>query len=158
MLGGRTIRGWLLLCSLLLVVAVRAGTDAEGFVRLTPDEVAWDDQGGGIAVALIEGNPQQQGFYIQRVRFAPGIFSRPHFHPNDRFITVIRGTWWTGTGPLWNKDETVPLGPGSYMKHPAGAIHYDGAKGEETVVEIKGMGPAPIIYVDESGAPGGAPD
>jgi quercetin dioxygenase-like cupin family protein len=31
-------------------------------------------------------------------KWLPGHMSRPHFHPNDRFITVLKGTWWVGTG------------------------------------------------------------
>lgn len=39
------------------------------------------------------------------------------------------------------------------MKHPAGAVHFDGSKGEDAIVQISGMGPAPIIFVDEAGNP-----
>jgi len=35
------------------------------------------------------------------------------------------------------------------MLHPAGEIHYDGAKDVEVIVEIKGMGPAPSIPAAE---------
>jgi hypothetical protein len=31
------------------------------------------------------------------------------------------------------------------MLHPAGEVHFDGAKDVEAIVEIKGMGPAPSI-------------
>lgn len=156
--GVEKMKAWMFLFSVLAVLPGHADSDAEGFVRLTPDELVWQDLEGGVSVAVIEGDPQKAGFYIIRVRFSPGVFSRPHYHPHDRFVTVIRGTWWTGTGPAWNKDNTIPLGPGGYMKHPAGAVHYDGAKAEETIVEIKGMGPAPIIYVDGNGKPVGGSD
>ena len=124
-----------------------------GFVRLTPDELTWEELAPGLFVAVLEGDPSSEGFYILRARFAPGVFSAPHFHPNDRYVTVIQGTWWTGIGPVWDKENSVPLVPGSYMKHPGGAAHYDGSLGEEVIVEIKGMGPAPLIYVDEQGNP-----
>ncbi|WP_313980714.1 hypothetical protein [Iodidimonas nitroreducens] len=39
------------------------------------------------------------------------------------------------------------------MKHPAGAPHYDGSRGGTVIVEIRGMGPAPLIYVDADGHP-----
>jgi hypothetical protein len=35
------------------------------------------------------------------------------------------------------------LKPGSYMFHPAKAVHWDGAKDEEVIVQITGIGPAP---------------
>ena len=31
---------------------------------------------------------------------------------------------------------------GSYVIHYAGKVHYDGAKGEETIIQVWGMGPA----------------
>jgi len=60
-------------------------------------------------------------------------------------VTVISGVWHTGTGNEVNWDESVALYPGSYMLHPGGAVHWDGAMEEDVVVEIKGMGPAPSI-------------
>jgi quercetin dioxygenase-like cupin family protein len=127
--------------------------DDAGFVRLTPEQFTWNELAPGLSVAVLEGDPSSEGFYIIRARFAPGVFSAPHFHPNDRYVTVISGTWWTGIGTTWDKENSVPLGPGSYMKHPGGAAHYDGSRDEEVVVEIKGMGPAPLVYVNAEGEP-----
>jgi hypothetical protein len=61
---------------------------------------------------------------------------------------VISGTWWTGTDDSFDRDKAVPLRPGSYMMHPAGAVHYDGSNDEEVIVEIKGIGPAPTIRLE----------
>ncbi|MEX0707348.1 MAG: cupin domain-containing protein [Woeseia sp.] len=145
---------FLTLCAALLFVATTFASDSEdGFIRLTPDELVWQDLRPGLSFSVIEGDPGKEGFYIIRAKFAPGTLSKPHYHPNDRFITVISGTWWTGIGPVQKLDTAVPLEPGSYMKHPAGAAHYDGAVDEEVIVEIKGMGPAPLIYVDSDGNP-----
>ncbi len=43
----------------------------------------------------------------------------------------------------------IPLQAGSYMMHPARAVHCDGSKDGEVIVEIKGIGPAPTILVDQ---------
>ena len=61
---------------------------------------------------------------------------------------MISGVWYTGTGDDFDPDNTVPLGPGSYMKHPAGGIHFDGAKEGEVIVEIRGMGPVRTTFVE----------
>jgi quercetin dioxygenase-like cupin family protein len=122
-----------------------ASEDAQGFVRIKPDEIVWQHNAEGPDIAVIAGDPRKKGFYIIRARFAPGVMSRPHYHPNARYVTVLEGTWWTGTGSKFDRDATIPLPVGGYMMHPAGAVHYDGAKDEEVIVEIKGMGPAPSI-------------
>jgi hypothetical protein len=87
------------------------------------------------------GDPSKPGLYVYRNRFAPGRTSRPHFHDQDRVVTVIKGTWWTGEGDVFQPDKMVPVKAGGFMFHPAGYHHYDGAKDEEVIVQIMGMGP-----------------
>ncbi len=125
-----------------------AAEDENGFIRLSPDEIEFEGDPNGPQITLIAGDPAEEGFYVLRARFLPGVFSRPHYHATDRHVTVIKGTWYTGTDASFDRDKTVPLGPGSYMMHPAGAVHYDGAKDEEVIVEIKGMGPTPTTYLE----------
>jgi hypothetical protein len=87
-----------------------AGDNDNGFVRLTPDDLVWQVLEPGLSVAIVEGDPGKEGFYIIRARFAPGVFSAPHYHPNDRFITVIQGTWWTGRADAcaWVSSSSAP--------------------------------------------------
>jgi hypothetical protein len=132
-----------------LLPLLMAADSGEGFVRIRPDEIKWTQNASGSSSAVIEGDPQADGLYIQRNKFPPGVFSHPHYHDQNRYVTVIAGTWYTGTGREFDIEKTVPLGPGSYMKHPAGAIHFDGAKDEEVIVEIRGMGPVKTVYLDQ---------
>ena len=141
--------GWLVFALLPVALAVYAAVDEDGFVRIEPDEIDWGQSGdGGIGFVVPAGDPQQEGFYMIRAKFPPGVMSSPHYHPNDRHVTVISGTWYTGTGSDFDRDVMIPLSPGSYMMHPGGGVHYDGAKDQEVIVEIKGMGPAPTIRVE----------
>ncbi len=125
-------------------LAHAAAPDETGFVRITNEEVQWqtDSDGSGMQRAVIAGDPSKPGLYVIRVKFPRGMMSRNHFHREDRYATVISGTWYTGTGDDFEPDNTVPLKAGSYMKHPAGAHHFDGAKEEEAVVQIVGEGPS----------------
>lgn len=136
-----------LLISIAITPFVLLAQTDDGFVRLTPHDVAWSapNPENGVSRVVIAGDPAADGFYLMRVRFPAGFFTDPHYHPNDRHVTVISGTWYTGTGTDVDRDAMVPLGPGSYMLHPAGAVHYDGAKDGEVVVEIKGIGPGTVI-------------
>ena len=136
--------GCLALCLEWTAGPAGAQTDAKGFVRMTPEQADWKDvpNGHGVQTAVVSGDPGKAGLYVVRVKFPPGIMSAPHFHPEDRHAVVLKGTWYTGTDDSWDPDRTVALKPGSYMKHPAGAIHYDGAKDEEVIVQITGYGPS----------------
>jgi len=89
----------------------------------------------------VVGDPDKPGLYVIRRRFKPGEMSRPHMHNEDRLVTVIKGTWWTGEGDVFTPEKTVPIRTGGFMLHPAGLHHYDGAKDEEVIVQIIGRGP-----------------
>ena len=107
-----------------------------------PDQIPWKDDPIGAKMAVMQGDPSKPGLYIVLVKWTPHHMSHPHWHPNDRFITVISGTWWVGTGAKFDPEETVPLPAGSFVTHFGKQIHYDGAKDSEAVLEIVGDGPA----------------
>ena len=113
-------------------------------VRVPQDKLKWESKPEdlGFSQAIVEGDPAKPGIYIIQVKFPPGVMSKPHFHGETRYATVIKGTWYTGAGDVFDPGKTVPLKPGSFMKHPAGAHHYDGAKDEEVIVQLMGMGPS----------------
>lgn len=123
-------------------------TDDKGFVTLKPGGEVWGDVPGydGIQLMIVEGNPGKAGPYVIRVKFSPGTMSMPHQHPDDRLVTVIKGTWYTGKGENFEPAGTEPLPTGSFMKHPAGAAHYDGAKDGEVIVQITGVGPSGTVF------------
>jgi uncharacterized cupin superfamily protein len=110
----------------------------------TPDQFKWRDPTHSTPTnqTVLAGDPSKEGVYVNINRFKPGAFSRPHFHPNDRFITVLSGTWWVGTGTKFDKDNTVPLPAGTFVTHFGKEVHFDGAKDEEVTVLIVGVGPA----------------
>ena len=114
-----------------------------------PDQIKWVESPDGSATAVMHGDPDKPGFYVLLVKWHAHHMSHPHFHPNDRFITVISGTWWVGTGSKYQPDATVPLPPGSFVQHFGKQIHYDGAKEGDTVLEIVGDGPATMIPAEK---------
>lgn len=145
-----TILAALAAAVILLAVNARADKDKAGFVRVTPEEIKWMDRPGydGVKFAVIQGDPSKPGIYVIRAKFSPGAMTRPHWHPEDRFVTVLQGTWWAGEGDTFDPDKTTPLKAGSFMMHPAKAHHYDGAKDEEVIVQIVGIGPSATNLVD----------
>lgn len=122
---------------------LHAEGDDKDFLRIQPDEIKWVEAPGtgGVRTATIYGDQAKPGVYVVRVWFPPGIMSRPHFHPDDRYAVVLKGTWWTGTGEKFDPKSTQPVKAGGFMKHPAGEIHYDGAKDEEVILQLIGHGP-----------------
>jgi quercetin dioxygenase-like cupin family protein len=146
MIGSQTWSRWML-CA---VAACGLGTTASSQTRSVPlsvfKAVQPEDMKGanGSTQVVLYGDPSKPGMYVVENTFMPGRGSRPHFHDQDRFITVIKGTWYVALGPdadVYNPDKMVAMKPGSFVFHPAFGHHYDGAKDEPAVVRIMGMGP-----------------
>ena len=113
---------------------------------LLPQDIKWVPAEGlaGVETSVLAGDPAKPGLYVVLNRFHPGSFSRPHYHPNDRHVMVISGTWWVGTGAKYDPERTtVPLKPGTFVTHARREVHYDGARtgSDEAVVMIFGEGP-----------------
>jgi hypothetical protein len=137
---------------LLLVGSSAAAPPADfDFIRITPDQVHWVDvpDGHGAQMATLYGDPGKPGPYVIRAKFPPHVMDRPHWHPNARYVTVLQGTWYAGTGTVFDVKHAVPMLPGSFMVHPARAPHWDGSATDETViVQITGDGPGTTTPVD----------
>ncbi len=108
-----------------------------------PDQITWKaNTAAGNETAVLYGDPEKPGPYVLMFKWLPGHMSRPHWHPNDRMITVLKGTWWVGTGDKFDPDSTVPLPTGTYVTHWGKEVHYDGAKDTEVWLLMAGEGPA----------------
>ena len=131
-----------LLVGLMSASAV-ADLDPKAIAIQLPKDIKWVRNAAGTAenVTLV-GDPSKPGLYIVLQKWLPHNNSRPHSHPNDRYITVLSGTWWVNTGPNYDPDGMKPVPAGSYVTHFGKEIHYDGAKDTECVLLIVGMGPA----------------
>lgn len=137
----------------LPAATANSATDELGFVRIKPGEEEWKNPFGvGVEVATLQGDPTKPGIYVLRIRWPKGTMSTPHTHGEDRHVVVLSGKWYTGTGPTFDPAKAVPLEKGAYMLHPAGAVHWDGTREEEAIIQIIGYGPSSTKRLSE-GAP-----
>jgi hypothetical protein len=110
-----------------------------------PEQIPWGPvNAAGAQSAVVLGDPSKPGFYMVYNKWTKGNhFSKPHFHPNDRYIVVLQGTCWVGSGPKFDPENgSVPMPAGSFVTHYAKQVHWDGAKDEDAVLLIMGEGPA----------------
>src|SRR5688572_12140213 len=61
-------------------------------LRMQPEEQ------GPEARTFVFSDQAREGFYAYRNRVPPNQTTRPHYHDKDRWVTVIKGTWYTGEG------------------------------------------------------------
>ena len=140
----RILLGALVVSAFAWVGSVKAGDLNMSAISIKlPKDIPWvENEKAGSANAVLVGDPTKPGFYAVMTKWHGGHMSRPHFHPNDRYITVLSGTWWVGTGTKYSPDTTTPIPAGSFVTHYGKQIHYDGSKEGDTVLLIMGEGPA----------------
>ena len=143
---------------LVTTTAVSAQSPAPhtGHVMVTPNDLKWMDGPPtlppGVKVALFEGNPAAAGPYTLRFQFPANYKVPAHWHPIDEHVTVISGTFYAGMGNKLSEAESKAFPAGSFVMMPAKTPHFAWTK-EETVIQLHGVGPGGITYVDPADDP-----
>lgn len=143
----RGFTGWPLLLALSASAAVSASSapfatlDSKAIAIQLPNQLPWKSSGNGAETVALAGDASKPGMYVILVKWTAHHNSRPHFHPNDRFITVLSGTWWVNTGRQYDPQHMRPVPAGSFVTHFGKQVHYDGARDGDVILEIVGMGP-----------------
>jgi len=87
-----------------------------------------------------------------RLTFEPGQGSRPHYHNQARYITVIEGTWWVASGAhadVYDPGSMRPVEAGGFLYQPPDGHHYDMAKDVAVTVQIMGFGPVETTSIPQ---------
>jgi hypothetical protein len=101
------------------------------------------------------GDPSKNGTYVIRTRIAPNTKTRPRFYDQDRWVTVLKGTWWVGEGEVFRPEKVVPVREGGIMYQPASLKTFDITGSSEVILQITGIGPIKPTHaeVDIAGMP-----
>ncbi|MEK2690829.1 cupin domain-containing protein [Bdellovibrio sp. GT3] len=134
--------------------------DEADHVMMTPQEMKWVDGPPslpkGAKVAIMYGDPSVAGPFGMRLKMPAKYMIPPHFHPQDENVTVISGTFSMATGSDV-KSKLMKLPPGSFARMKAGTHHFARAE-KDAVVQLNGMGPWGITYINPSDDPRAAKD
>ena len=106
----------------------------------------------GAQVALVYGDPGKDGLYIILAKMPDGYMIPAHWHKQTENVTVLSGTFNVGMGDKLDKSKTEALGPGGFFSSGAEMRHFAWSSGE-TVIQVTGMGPFDITYVDPKDDP-----
>lgn len=123
---------------------------------VTPSELQWTDAPPGLPpggkMTVLTGDPTKKGPFTVRLQAPDGYKIAPHMHPTAENITVISGTFHMGTGDKFDESAGHEMLAGSFASMPAGTAHFAWSSGE-TVVQIHGVGPFVIKYVNPADDP-----
>jgi quercetin dioxygenase-like cupin family protein len=106
----------------------------------------------GAQFAVYQGDPGSAGVYTVRLKMPTGYVIPPHFHPTDEHITVVSGHFLLGMGDAVDRAKGQTLAAGGFITAPAQAHHFAVAT-DEVVVQVHGMGPFAITYVNAADDP-----
>ena len=116
-----------------------------------PGDIKWTavpaNLPAGAKIAVIQGDPSQPGEFTMRLSMPAGYRIPPHFHSAAENVTVIQGTFYVGMGDKFETRSGHRMPVGAFISLPAGMRHYTWAEGE-TIVQVNGMGPWNITYVN----------
>ena len=151
-----------LVAMLALAPAARAAEAAKKSSAKKPaatfvkaDEIQWGEappdlpRGGQIAV--LHGDPSKRAPFALRLKAPDGYTIAPHWHSQDEQLTIVSGTLTLHMGDTLDAPAHA-LDAGSFHFLPGKMHHAAEAKGE-TVVQINGMGPFDIHYLNPADNP-----
>lgn len=122
-------------------------------IAFAPDAIVWKDGPpslpAGSKIAVLEGNPKEEGMFTMRVRVPAGASLAPHWHPRDERVTILSGAVELGFGTVADRAKVTRYGAGSFYVNPPRVMHYLFFP-EATVMQMTGVGPWEI----HSEAPG----
>lgn len=102
----------------------------------------------GAKIAVVEGNPVHPGTFTMRLKLPPNYSIPAHWNTYDEHITVISGALNLGMGDSIDPSKSKSLPEGSYVRIPAKMHHFAWTGDEETIIQLHGMGPWGLFYVD----------
>lgn len=108
----------------------------------------------GTRMIMMYGDPGKPGPYIFRVRFPAGYRLPAHRHTDQRSVTVLEGSYWSGVGETFDPAKLCKFGPRDHYITDAGVPHFAWAE-TEVVIQEMGIGPVgnPIQYVNPADDP-----
>jgi quercetin dioxygenase-like cupin family protein len=106
----------------------------------------------GAKMAVLGGDPTKEGWFVVRFQFPEGYHIPAHTHPKTERVTVISGALHLATGELLDRSSAKKLPAGSFGYWPAGMKHAAWSEGE-TVIQLHGVGPWQINYVNPADDP-----
>jgi hypothetical protein len=150
------------LVAVLLVVlpALAADTAKKAASKSEPifinsTDIKWGDAPPdlpkGAQIAVLHGDPSKKGVFTLRLKMPAGYKIPPHWHTNDEQLTILSGSF------LLHKGDTMDapahgLEPGAYHFLPGKMHHAAEVKGE-TILQLDGMGPFDIHYLNPADNP-----
>ena len=105
----------------------------------------------GAQMAVVSGDPTKKGMFKIQLKMPADYAVPPHSHPTNEVVKVVSGKLHYGMGDKLMADAKT-LTPAHSVVMKAGMHHWVHAPAAATV-QVSGMGPFQITYVDPKDDP-----
>lgn len=121
-----------------------------------PGDIKWTDTAPilppGAKMAVLKGDPSKEGIFVLRLSVPAGYRIMPHWHPAYENVTVISGEAHIGMGSAFDKTKGVKIPAGGFG-YLAPQMHHFFWVDVETVIQLHGMGPWQLYYLNPDDDP-----
>ena len=141
--------------TLVLAVALVPALAFGQHEMYTAKDLKWGESPAlpkGVKVAILQGPMNEAKPFVARIKLPANTKIAPHTHPAIEHVTVISGGFAMGMGEKWDDKAMHVLKAGDVMIMQPKTPHFAQAKGE-TVVQVHGVGPWAVNYVNEADDP-----
>jgi hypothetical protein len=154
-LGGEIMK--LSLLAVLMFATLLAAAPAPQQNVFSPDQIKFGPVppmlAPGAQLAVLEGDPTaSSGDFTVRLKMPDGYRIAPHWHPKRENVTVVSGNFKVGMGDSFDLSKMSVFPAGSFAYMDPSMHHYAMAVGE-TVVQVHGVAPLQINYINPSDDP-----
>ena len=138
------------LVSVIPVLAQQSGHSA-----VTPDTLKWAEPPvlPGAQLAVVQGDPSKEGLFVYRIKMPAGYKIPPHTHKASENVTVLSGVFYFGLGEKFDQASGQELPAGGFVSVPPKHAHYAWVGPQETVVQVHGVGPTDLTFVNPADDP-----
>jgi len=138
--------------------AKKADTAKPHAMSVNAAEIQWGpappDIPKGAEMAVLHGDPSKKAPFTLRLKLPAGYKIAPHWHSNDEQLTVLSGAFVLHMGDTMDAPATS-LAAGGFHFLPA-KMHHAAETKAETGVQLNGMGPFDIHYLNPADNPNAA--
>jgi len=145
----------ILMFAVLAAFSVYAQERGHGHTVAFPDSLKWVEAAPlpGTSMAVVQGDPAKDGLFVYRLRMPAGYRIPPHLHKASENVTVLSGVFFIGLGEKFDQGKGQQLPSGGFASIPPNHPHYAWAGGAETVVQVHGVGPTDLRFVNPDDDP-----
>ncbi len=128
----------------------------DGPFILEASDLEWSEvksMAPGARIAVIEGDMSKEEPFTIRLKLPSDYEIDAHVHPAYERVTVLSGTLYFTDGDETDRANATALHPGDVAIMPPETSMFGYTEDDETVIQLHGVGPWGIDYVDPEDDP-----